>query len=317
MVNFIYYLLFFLLLVGDIMINDVMQIGDKITVNIPDENWEWGYKPVAKQRGTLAEIIGFGEVHYSRTDSYGKKPGVYVNRYWVNIRTEDGKEYSEFSGRLEMVNQQEYQRRVDEWREKGGANAREEEFIRELPETKFWEDDKVLVFGTSKVVSVDALNASQEDFEKIQSGEKPESYLTIVCIEYGWRSDNNVWTYRVSDKFGAGWHTYAHEPELVLMERGNFWKHAHGEPLQFENLKEEMMFFSMLGHKEYIKNPNTDDYEWTKDEVLEAIKNGSVDGFSIGRLLFSGNQKIDAVRFTDRDLGERVRQATMEGFGIQ
>lgn len=32
------------------MIGDCLQIGDKVIVNIPKENWEWGFHPFEKTK---------------------------------------------------------------------------------------------------------------------------------------------------------------------------------------------------------------------------------------------------------------------------
>ena len=57
-------------------------------------------------------------------------------------------------------------------------------------------------------------------------------------------------------------------------------------------------------------------YSWTKEEVLEAIKNGTVHGFSVSSGFFGSGQIFNAQRFKDEELGKRVAKATLEGFGI-
>jgi len=57
-------------------------------------------------------------------------------------------------------------------------------------------------------------------------------------------------------------------------------------------------------------------YTWTLKEMLIAIRDGKVDGFTADRGIFGMSTDIHhwAYRFNDRELGERVRQATLEGF---
>jgi hypothetical protein len=91
-----------------------LRVGDEVAITIPQENREWGYNPCPD--GTKATILGFSEIHYGRLGNFGFKPGVYVNRACVNVRLPDGKEYSEYSGRLELTDKDEYERRLAAFR---------------------------------------------------------------------------------------------------------------------------------------------------------------------------------------------------------
>jgi len=296
------------------MAYEFIRIGDKILINIPDENWLWGYRPVEKQHGTPAEVIGFGEITYGRIHNFGMKPGIYANRWWTKLRLEDGKEYTEFSSRLELADKNEIEKRLAEL--KSGRRLEDKEFLRELPETKFWEGDNVLVCKADRVVTVSLPDVSLGDAKAISKGEKPNNLLMIVDIEWDRKKEGEPWKYKVSDNFRAGWCAYAYEPDIELMERGNVWKFYHGEKLKFNDVNEEANFFNMLGQTEEVVNPANNLYAWTKDEVLQAIKEGVADGFSLsGKLFGFGEKKINAVRFKDRDLGARVRESTLAGFG--
>jgi len=45
------------------------------------------------------------------------------------------------------------------------------------------------------------------------------------------------------------------------------------------------------------------------------VKQVIIDGFA--KCDYWGKIRIETMRFRDRDLGERLRQATLEGFGIE
>jgi len=273
------------------MSEKLIQVGDEVTIHIPDDNWDWGYHPVEKQDGVKATVIGFSEMHYTKISNFGLKPGIYDNESWIKIRTESGKEYAEFSGRLKLIDRDEYKRRKEVRR--NNSELFEKTFIRDLPITEFCEGDHVLVCGDRRM---------------------------IVGIEYNWKKDDQPWTYRISDGFGAGWHTYAKENEIKLIERGNVWKYYNGEKPSFENIKDEAIFFIMIGHTKSVRNPANKLYKWSKEEILQAINDGIVDGFSIGNGLFGGfesNMRIESLKFNDRDLGERVRHETLKGFDME
>lgn len=280
------------------MIEAVMRVGDEVTITIPKENREWGYNPCPD--GTIAVVLGFSEIAYGRLSNLGVKPGVYVNRSWVLLRSRKEGSLTEFSGYLEFADKAEYERRVALYRrhqQEWPSGWRDKEFLRDLPETPFWEGDIVRVSSSDnrqlQIVSIDYANLA----EKTQLGGKYPAY-------------------RVSDSLGAGWHTSASEDDMVLIERGPVWKLFHDEPVTFGSLVEEAQFFQQIGHFEEVPNPRNGLYSWTREEALEAIRAGIIHGFSLSGAFLGLSSSIRAIRFTDEDLGKRVAQATLEGFGL-
>jgi len=299
------------------MIDDVLKIGDKVVITIPKENREAGYNPYPDS--TVAKVVGFNEIYWGRINNCGYKPGVHMNKSWPIIEV-NGKPYTESSCRLELVDKQEYERRVKEWDERGGPSYIDEKlFLRDLPETAFWEGDRTFVWDRSPlnvvnvpdVESVGMLDASLKSKRLSQERE-----LMVIDIMYHWKREDEPWTYEVSDGFSSAWYTYAREADMELIERGNVWKYFHGQKPQFKDILEEVNFFKMLGHYKEVRNPSNGYYRWTMGEVLPAIKEGIVDGFAIGPIPFSSKQTIDAIKMNDEDLGRRLREATIEHFGM-
>jgi hypothetical protein len=239
---------------------------------------------------------------------------VYINRAWTKVRLENGHEYSEYTGRLELTDKAEYERRLVAFRkhqQENPDNWRNKEFLRELPETPFWEGDFVRTRGRSAVTSV---------YSEMPPDRDPDVFQ-IIGIDYHYLTEKTqVGTkypaYKISSKLGAGWNTSASEDDMVLVERGPVWKFFHDEPISFGDIKEEAQFFESLGHTEEIRNPANGLYSWTKDEVIAAIKSGLAHGFSMGAGFFGSGPHISAKRFKNEDLGRRVAAATLEGFGV-
>ena len=289
------------------MIEETMRIGDKVVITIPQENRKWGYNPCPD--GTKATILGFSEVYYGRIRNFGRKPGVYVNRAWVKLLLEDGRKHTEYSGRLELVDKAEYERRVAAFRKYQQEHPHtwlKREFLRELPETPFWEGDFVRVCGRS--------------YREIPFNHGSDVFQ-IVGIDYPYLNERTQTggkypAYNISEKLEAGWDIQASEDNMVLIERGPVWKFYHNEPIKFAGIQEEAQFFDLLGHTEEVRNPANGSYKWTKEEVIEAIQSGLVHGFAVSRGLFGGKPRIVTKRFKDEDLGRRVAKATLEGFGI-
>ena len=295
------------------MISNLAQIGDEVTITIPKDNRDWGYNPCPD--GTKATIIGFSEMTAGRINNNGRKPGVYRNTSWATLRLEDQgaavvalhKEYRELTNRLDLIDQVEYQCRLEAFRAQPVEHTddwRITDFLRDLPETPFWEGDFVKIAGRSLIKDWGSNLATSRD---------PEIYQ-IIRINYSDRA--NHCAYDISDKLGSGWHTNANQANMTLIERGPVWRYYHGEAIAFVDIREEADFFQRLGRTRDVRNPANGLYKWTKDEVLEAIQRGTVHSFSVASSMFGGNPSIHAIRFIDEGLGKRVAQATLVGFGL-
>ncbi len=121
--------------------------------------------------------------------------------------------------------------------------------------------------------------------------------------------------YDISNKLGAGWNTWANEDEIELVERGPIWKHYHNEPIVFADIEEEANFFTTIGETEEVRNPATGLFEWSKDEILDALRKGLVHGITNSSGFFGAKQFLMARRFRNEELGARVAKYTLEGFG--
>ncbi len=288
------------------MIGKLMRVGDKVVITINKEERDYGYNPCPD--GTKAIILGFSETYYGRLGNFGLKPGIYVNREWVKLRLKDGREYTEGSGRLELASKAEYKRRLGAFRKEQSDDWRNgEEFIRELPETPFWEGDFVRVRCRSAVTSV---------YSEMPPIRCPDVFQ-ITGIDYDHLAERTQAgtrypAYYISNKLGAGWYTSASEDDMWLVKRGLVWEFCKGKPLTFGDIGEEAQFFELLGHTEEVRNPANDSYAWTKEEVLAAIRSGLVHGFSVVGNFSGSKYLISAKRFKDKDLGRRVAQATLE-----
>jgi len=225
------------------MIDELMRIGDEVVITIGKENREWGYNPCPD--GTKATILGFSEIYHGRLGNFGMKPGIYVNRAWVKLRLEDGRGHTEWSGRLELTDRRKSSRRLAKFHkqtQKNPGNLRNKEFLRELPETPFWEGDFVRVHGRSVVTS---------GYNEVPPERDPDVFQ-VIGIDYNHldgktQIGTRYPAYSISDGLGSGWHASASEDNMTLVERGPVWKFYHGERPSFRDIKEEAYFFETLG----------------------------------------------------------------------
>lgn len=270
------------------MRTDISRIGDVVVIEVARENREWGFNPCAD--GTHAVILGFSEIYYGRTQNFGTKPGVYANHFWPKLRImETGQEFTLCAAHLSgLVDVEEQKRRCQQ------PYQDRNEFLRELPETPFWESDVVRGEGRQQVVTRVNYGALQR------------------------KTDNgSPWpVYEVSDPFDNGGFRSFPEESLTLVRRGPVWNILHGIPVVYGSLEEEAKLQQSMGFTQEVKNPASGDYAWTKDEVLAALRDGIAHGFTVGDKLFGAGITHSAIRFDDVELGQRVAALTLSGFGV-
>jgi len=282
------------------MIGELLKIGDIVSVTIPKENRDWGYNPC--EDGDQGEVTSFGEIDYGYTGNFGHEPGIYVNRSSVTlkmIKTGEPLNISAYNVNLLDPAEEKVRdaaiRLKPEW-------YKDKERIRDLPETKFWPGDRIKI---------------HDERHRDQNG---NNEFVVVRINYSWMNnkcdDGSPYPfYDYSDKMSAGWHSSIRESDMSLVSRGNVWKHYHNEPVSFEDLKEEADFYSLLGHTTEVRNPANHLYSWTKDEALQAIRDGLAHVMSVSGGLFGGGPHLNVIRYNDEELGKRLAEATLKGFG--
>lgn len=272
------------------MRNELFQVGDKVTITIPAENREWGYNPCPD--GTVATIISFSEMAWGRTYNCGMRPGIHLNRAWANLRLEDGQEILENTGRLTLLALPE----EIEQRSQAFYSVPEDHnagFLRELPETPFWEGDLVRVDFQGALRDLVVQRIDYDCLDRLCNNGSPYPCYALSDESHGWSVGYPI-------------------NKMTLVERGKVWRYYHYEHLTFRNLREEFNFFASLGHTSEVQNPATGFYKWTKEEVLQAIREGLVHGFRMDGLF--GEPSISALWFRDEELGKRVAAETLKGF---
>ena len=298
-----------------------VQPGDLVVMKMDSEARSWGRK--GPPNGTEGVVAGFyrATIFEGRTGvgRFFREPGVYEKNgaplvLW-NKEVPDLVPEAASVHEIEFKDSEVKKRRFAEYHALPEADftlrrdlADHTVRLGDLPETKFWEGDIVNV-------PVD------HDFYD------PDFLLRVTSIQFNWAKDV------VDDPRGMCYHvefvhartreyaqrgtTYLHDNILTLVERGLVWKEEHGEPLVFASLMAEADFHNSVGRTIEVRNPASQLYSWTKDEALDAIRIGIADAMSVGSMVLDPcTTRISVRRFKDRDIGERVRAATMEGFGI-
>ncbi|MDO8425027.1 MAG: hypothetical protein Q7T01_00720 [bacterium] len=294
------------------MLGDVLGIGDEVVVTVDPEKRAEGYNPCPD--GTGGTVVGFGEVMVGRIHNWGLRPGVYRNQSCPKVELLDGSHIDISIVHLMLTDAREYERRRDVYDAENRADvdlvARLKRrapgnFLRELPDTPFWEGDWVHTraigarWATARAMS---LIPDPELFQVTGIDDEQRGQRT--------QESTSPSAYYIADHLDAGWHMCAAAEDLVLVHRGPVWQFYHDERPRFNTLAEEARFYELLGRVDEVRNPIRQASIWMYDEALVAIADGIADGFaSRDRLLGPSH---DLVRFHDRDVGERVRAATLQ-----
>lgn len=268
-------------------------VGDRIEVAIPKDNWERGYQPCPN--GTGGEVVGFGKIYYGRGNG-SKRPGKYLNRHWPRVLLDTG-DTIQISCCFVVTTDTTGRREADDLMPCSKAE-KERDFVEPLPDLPLWEGD---------VVRLDRW-----------AGRYEECCITSIHYEYiGKFCDDGITPmplYSVSPLGHEGISTSVREDDLELIRRGNYWKEAHGEPLEFADLKEEGEFAKSMGHAHEMRNPSCGLYKWYIDEALAAVHSGIAHGIVVNSSIMGLGPSISVYVFDDKELGKRVAKATLHGF---
>jgi hypothetical protein len=224
-------------------------------------------------------VLGFGKRHIGRNGYHCHKiSGVYIDFRNILVADEAGSEvYVDAIGLVPPP----ALASVTAYCDILGKMSTLKIKITDLPDTPFWEGDHVLLgSGTGSYI-----------IERIRYDEKPIRYET-----YGGR--------RISTD-GA----------FQLVKRGNIWKLAHGEPLDFPDINEEAKFHQSLGMSQKVRNPIMCGDIWGVGKAIEAIVHGKGDQMKVK------HQKPLAfvvIKYDNEEFGKRMRAHTLKQFvGIE
>jgi len=301
------------------MLNHILRAGDRVRMRMSSDSRGFGVKGV--EDGTLGTVTGRYRAHGIIVARYPKssfrEPGVYSIDGTIMVK------WDEYPNPLDAISddfnrvpavwlepadsfRKEYKERyATEWPVrlangeydpdfnilKEGDKLDNIERTGDLPETPFWELD--IVFYQGKRYRIHHIDYNQWGPERRH------------CYSMEEVDENNVYM-----RSGM---TTVEPDDLTLVERGNVWKEAHGEPLSFHSLEEQTSFEINMGRSDEVRNPLTNLYHWTKEDVLQALRDGIVDGFHVGDTF---DKRITARKYHNKEFGDKLRHATLVGFDL-
>lgn len=297
-----------------IILDKYLYIGDRVVMSMDKEARSWGRE--GKPDGLAGTVVGFSRytTYVDYTNNFGRRPGVYTCNGSPVILWDDGTSSTTgaMSLRWEGVSCEDAHNVVRDKRRENKVYMDAFDsyaFYSALPETSAW--------------PLDLVKVRPEVFSPVCD---PDGWTQVRRVNYsrlGEFCDDGVTPMSIYDichpADSTGTMFCAEQDILGEVKRGNVWKwYNDKESLCFKDLREEASLHTLLGLTVEPKNPKTGNYNWSKDDVLEAIRLELVDGFSMGYVPFVlGGKRIRAFRFLDRQIGDRVRAETMKGFAVQ
>ena len=321
----------------------LLQVGDQVRVRIdpvfPAYDGKERY-PI----GATGEIVGFAIKSNSRTNKYarGLQPGIYLDPEWPFVRFDAAVVRNIRANSLELVDEAEYNRRLEKaLLQPYHTVSQYGTFVSNLPDMDIWEGDIVRLTKHRAVPEVKAKPGSIPGL--------PDAYM--VChVNYRdiaegtpgiTESLDNYPKFGIGDRFMQHWEGRLYDFYLELIERGNFWRRAHGEPLMFKDLEEEAFWAWLVDEVKAVPAPQKPRRSWEKDclsemspkvqaeekakwwdeaAALACINSGKGHGLQTHRVSDPDGPGCyvwhNVLRFKDRDLGRRVAKATPKGFRI-
>lgn len=251
-----------------------------------------GEEVIVTRTGEIAKIVGFNErwVHPGRV--IPSKPGMYVDWDYPIIELSSGSQLDTkylfdpvpaANGRirgatnlvwLEPLPGMAPQHRSDVW-------------LRDLPDTAFWHGDLV----------------------SLPDGRQGAIHnIWYSCINGNSRGDWKA--YDVLDPDGDNFKKLSfEEKELSLVKRGNFYRHHHGQHLEFPELVDEVVFHVSMGWSTALLRGHRRE-SIAYDKGLKIVRSGEADVLwdNSGRLSeYDYLNGVYAHVLHDRELGERYR----------
>lgn len=282
------------------MLSDYLTIGDNVVFNIDPDRRYWTNEYDDIPDGTIGVVCGINDtvVYQERAPVYSsRRPGIYHCKGGVSVLLPNGRIVMG-DGCADLIDTKEKDRRIAALRDERCIPEAHHTYLGDLPETKFWEQDRVRVVYPQDGTALEGI-VSRIDYY----------HMHQRC------SNGSAYPFYAFEREEGG-QSYAAEAWMELIERGNVWKYYNARATKFADLDEEASFYRMLGKAEEVPNPASGLYVWTIDEALKAVKAGDAHGFSVENGFFGSGAHISVVRFLDESLGRRVADATLEGFDL-
>lgn len=240
--------------------------------------------------GQSGIVIGFGEKYIGRGGLLHAEAGTYIDFTNILFAPTDGspKKFVRYVP-MDFTTTATIQKICEQL---CGVYIR----IGDLPETPFWEGDTVSI---------------NDDLYGYACGA-----WVVECINYD--TPDKICTLKTAALCSTGGDGYLHKSKssdhLQLLARGNIWKLAHGEPLDFTDINEEAKFHQSLGMSQKVRHPITDGNLWEIGDAIKAIARG--EGHQT-KFKDKNSMAFVLIKYDNEEFGKRMRAHTLKQLGIE
>lgn len=284
------------------VLDSYIRIGDRVAVLIDAETRAWCSKQYQQlPDGKEGVVIGINRYvkYVNRNRVFIDKAGEYQGNGIAVVKWDIGGNDAMSAHHIGPVDQSVLESRKTDMAYREAFDT--DTYVGPLPILPYWEGD---IIRTKEPV----LRAHNEGFND----------LIITSIDYyqlGRFCNDGVTPMPIYDVRLAGiadspMTRIRGEDITMLVERGNYWKLEHNEPLEFENIQDKLHFYDSIGETQQVRNPRTGYYVWSIDEAAEAIKAKTVDYCVIQHCLFGTPPRLAAYVIPNHpDLAEEARSS--------
>lgn len=240
---------------------------------LPGEVVDMGFNWDTAAPHSTVKVIGFAEVCRPWTAGGEQAGGIWTDNTYAYVAEGDQEPVLVYSSSLQPC-------------PGGGWKHFVPERVGDLPEAAFWEGD-IVETSDGRVLEIDEVR-----YERLLDGGRVRPPYSAYNGAY-------------SEEF--------FESQLLLVDRGNLFRHVNGMEPQFENDREEALFAYSLKNWNPIQEKLGAVTEFTFGSALRALEDGTADMF----VVIDGSDlgwpdRVTCVRLHDRDLAERCRPLFIE-----
>jgi len=281
-----------------------LRIGDRVMMAVPTKDEGWHKRSVLN--GVQGTVIGFARYkHYQgRLGVYKEAPGQYESNGMPIVQWDTGVCDSPSMHDIVFVDPviKETRRKDTVYNEAFQRPAR----IGDLPDLPFWELDIVRL--------VPGHRASWDD--------QPELIVSAINYEYIGDMCNDGVTpmpiYQVEPRSLNRGRITVGPKDIELVARGNMWWWTHDKSrVCFAGIREEISFHKSIGLSTPVRCPQTGNYHWPKEHVLEGATAGLIDVVSSQAGFFGVSPSMYGYKMKDSVLSARANALLCEGFREQ
>lgn len=271
-----------------------LQLNDTVEL-LPPET-EVDARTLEPLLGSLASVAGFKRQAMGYRNSYQLAPGIYEDHQTPLLRGARSSEKIPVQWQhIKPLMKTELAKREQAWRaQHPGEMYPLYQKVSELPNTPFWEDDRVTV---TRILHNHTIH---------------QEYATVMSISYPLDTVHTQPVYHLS--YDNGGSTDCDDTVLTLRERGNLWKYYHGHPVSCSSAQDEAAFYASIHQTVPVRNHLTDSYEWTREQAIKAVQAGIADSFYSPFDITGHSKYVEVIACENRIIGTQLAIRTMREY---